>query len=101
MSAERLPNIDRRMQAALDELQGLIRARYSQATFSVAHGEDPEGIYLRTTLDIEDVEDVLDAVRDRLFELQVEEGLPVYVIPLEPIERVVQTTRARIRAPLQ
>jgi hypothetical protein len=79
----------------LSELQQLIRERYPEASFEVSHGDDPDGIYLNTTIDLEDVDEVLDVIRDRLYEVQVEEALPVYVIPLQPVERVLQTMRAR------
>ena len=78
-----------RMEAAIHELQGLITTRFPQATFAVEEGFDPEGIYLVTTVDIADTDEVIDVVGDRLVELQVEEGLPVYVTPLRPITRVV------------
>ena len=84
-----------RMEEALRELQGLITARFPQAAFVVEKGFDPEGIYLVTTVDIADTDEVIAAVGDRLVELQVDEGLPVYVTPLRPIERVVAQLRAR------
>lgn len=90
MSTERVPEFDKPTQNALQELKGLITEQYPQATFDVAHGEDPEGVYLKTTVDIEDVDEVLDAVLDRLFAIQVERELPIYVIPLQPVERVMK-----------
>jgi hypothetical protein len=84
-----------RMEGALHELQGLITVRFPQATFVVEKGFDPEGIYLVTTVDIADTDEVIAAVGDRLVELQVDEGLPVYVTPLRPIERVVAQLRER------
>ena len=48
-----------------------------------------------TTVDIADTDEVVDAVGDRLVELQVDEGLPVYVTPLRPIERVIAQLRER------
>jgi hypothetical protein len=56
---------------------------------------EPEGIYLITTVDIADTGDVIAVVGDRLVELQVDEGLPVYVTPLRPIERVIAELRNR------
>ena len=84
-----------RIKAALDELKGLITAQFPQAAFVVEEGFDPEGVYLITTVDIADTDDVIAVVGDRLVELQVEEGLPVYVTPLRPIERVVAELRKR------
>ena len=94
MSTERSLVLDEPTQDALEELKRLISQRYPGATFEVAEGEDPEGIYLLATVDVEDVEEVLDAVLDQLFTIQVERGLPIYVIPLEPLERVLRESRA-------
>ena len=84
-----------RMEEAIHELKGLITARFPQAAFVVEEGFDPEGIYLVTTVDIADTDEVIAVVGDRLVELQVDEGLPVYVTPLRPIERVVAQLRER------
>ena len=89
-----------RMEEAVHELQRLITARFPQAAFVVEEGFDPKGIYLVTTVDIADADEVIDAVGDRLVELQVDEGLPVYVTPLRPIERVVAQLREREAATL-
>ena len=84
-----------RMQEALQELKGLITACFPQATFVVEEGFDPEGVYLITTVDIADTDEVIVVIGDRLVELQVDEGLPVYVTPLRPVERVVAELRKR------
>ncbi len=84
-----------RMKEAVHELQRLITARFPQAAFVVEEGVDPKGIYLVTTVDIADTDEVIAVVGNRLVELQVDEGLPVYVTPLRPIERVVAQLRER------
>ncbi len=84
-----------RMQEAVEELKRLITERFPQAVFVVEEGFDPEGIYLITTVDIADTDEVIAVVGDRLVEMQVDEGLPVYVTPLRPIERVVAELRDR------
>jgi hypothetical protein len=84
-----------RMHEAVRELQGLIRASFPHATFVVEEGVDPEGIYLVVTVDIPDTDEVVAAIGDRLLALQVDEGLPIYVTPLRPIERVVAQLRER------
>jgi hypothetical protein len=84
-----------RMQEAVEELKRLITAHFPQAAFVVEKGFDPEGIYLVTTVDIADTDDVIAVVGDRLVELQVDEGQPVYVTPLRPIERVIAELRKR------
>lgn len=98
MSAERTDDMDEPTSRAVAELQSLIRGRYPTVRFSIGREEDPEGIYLNATVDIDDVDEVLDVVRDRLFELQVEEGLPLYVIPLEPMSRVLKTSRSQAKS---
>jgi hypothetical protein len=74
--------------AALDEIQQRIAAVFPSATFLVERGEDPPGWYLSTTVDIDDTEDVYNLVADRLMEMQVEEGLRVYVAPVRTPERI-------------
>ena len=96
MSNERARFADPRIAAAVAELQGMIQARYPGATFSVAPGEDPDGIYVTATVDVPDTDEVFDVVVERLLELQVEEGLPVHVLPVRPVERVVAELRAHV-----
>ena len=95
MKSENQIRLTPHMQEAIDELKRLITARFPQATFVVEEGFDPEGVYLVTTVDIADTDDVIAVVGDRLVEMQVEEGLPVYVTPLRPLERVVAELRKR------
>lgn len=80
---------------ALDGLREIVRRRYPEATFEVGLGEDPEGVYLTAVVDAEDTTDVLDAVADRLFELQVEQELPLYLVAVRPVERMLQDARSR------
>ena len=88
---------DPRIQAAIAELRGTIQARYPAATFSVFRGlgDDVEGDYLETTVDLEDTDEVVDLVIDRLVDLQVEEGLPIRVLPVRPPERIAAMLAAR------
>ncbi len=95
MSHDHVTDADPRMHTALAELEGLIRARYPSATFTTFHGEDPEGMYLRATVDLEDPDEVMDVVIDRLYDLQVEHELPVYVIPVRTAERSAALRRAQ------
>jgi hypothetical protein len=90
MTDEPQPPMDPRTQAALRELQRMLREHYPAATFQVRRGtDDPASIHLVSTVDVEDTDTVLDVVIDRVMELQVEEGLPIHVIPLRPIARVL------------
>jgi hypothetical protein len=95
MNSENHIRLAPRLHKAIDELKGLITARFPQVAFVVEEGFDPEGIYLVTTVDIADTDDVIAVVGDRLVELQVDEGLPLYVTPLRPIERVIAELRNR------
>ncbi|MGH2346405.1 MAG: hypothetical protein ACRDG4_14355 [Chloroflexota bacterium] len=82
MVAERHLDQDPRVGAALQELRALIQARYPTALFLTFPGDDPAGIYLQATVKIEDIDEVVDVIIDRLLAMQVDEGLPVYVIPV-------------------
>ena len=95
MRPETNRHLSPRMNDAVRELQGLISASFPDATFVVEEGFDPEGIYVVTTVDIPDTDEVIAAVGDRLVALQVDEGLPVYVTPLRPVERVIAQLRER------
>ena len=83
------------MEKAVNELKGRISECFPQASFVVEEGFDPKGVYLVTTVDIADTDEVIDVVGDRLVELQVDEGLPIYVTPLRPIQRVVAELQER------
>jgi hypothetical protein len=82
------------VQAAIAELQELIRRRYPAATFTVGPAEEPEGIYMRAIVDADDMDDVEAAFVDRLVDLQVEAALPIYVVPVRPPERVAEMIQA-------
>ena len=84
---------DQRIQPAISELKGLISSHYSSATFAISLGDDPEGVYLTATVDVEDTDAVMDVVIDRLLTLQVDEGLPVFVVPIRPLECVLAEMR--------
>jgi hypothetical protein len=84
MPAEDYDALTPRLQRAVDELQHLIRRVDPLATFQVVPGEDPTGTYVLAMVDVEDTELVMDAYMDRLLTLQIDEGLPLYVLPLHP-----------------
>jgi hypothetical protein len=84
-----------RINAAVAELQRLILDRYPEATLTVGPGEDPPGTYITATVDVDDTDEVFDVVVGRLLEMQVEERLPVYVLPVRPIERVLAELHTR------
>lgn len=94
MSTERTTYPNARIPQAIDELKAMIEDRFPDASFNVYEGDDPYGTYLRVTVDIDDTDEVTDLIIDRLVDMQVEEGLPLYVIPVRPLERVLEELRA-------
>ncbi|MBI2760090.1 MAG: hypothetical protein HYX51_01525 [Chloroflexi bacterium] len=99
MSTEHVQSSDPRIATAVQELEALIAERYPATTFDVFQGEDPEGVYLRATVDLEDTNEVLDVVLDRLYDFQVEQGLPIHVVTTIPLERVADQLRMRDSRP--
>jgi hypothetical protein len=93
VSIDRAVLSDPRIQSALAELEGMIRDKYPTATFAVSIGDDPDGVYLTPTVDVDDTDEVFDVVVDRLVDMQVEEELPVYVIPIRTPERIAALRR--------
>jgi hypothetical protein len=86
------------MEKAVNELKSAISKRFPKASFVVEEGFDPKGIYLVTTVDIADTDEVIDVIGDRLVELQVDKGLPLYVTVLRPIQRVIAQLREQEQA---
>lgn len=102
MTVSTTPSIDGndpRIQAALAELRELILTHFPDATFTVTRGEDPEGIYLTPTVDVDDLSDVIDVFIERLVDFQVDEGLPINVVPDQPLERVIALLRKKEQSP--
>src|SRR5947209_16488883 len=88
MKSEREPRLRPRMQAAVDELKGLLRELYPDATFQVLRSpEDSRSVFLWTTVDVPDTTEVVDAVLDRVLQFQIEQHLPIHVIPVQPTRR--------------
>ncbi len=83
-----------RMEAAISEMQQLISARFPDTSYTTAHQDDPAGIQLIATVDTEDTDAVVNCFIDRLLELQVDGGLPLYVIPIRPARRVVTQSQS-------
>lgn len=97
MSRRTAKQKDPRILAALDELKGLIQEHFPSATFKVLWGlgDMPEGVFLEATVDIEDPDEVMDLVIHRMVELEVDEGLPVYVLAVRPLERIARDPASR------
>jgi hypothetical protein len=79
---------DPRIQAAIAEFTHLISEHFPSATYAVSVGDDPVGVYLDVTVDVDDPDEVVDLIINRLVTLQVDEELPFYVIPIRTPERV-------------
>jgi hypothetical protein len=89
---------DPKVQAALHELKTLVLQRYPQAQFRVSRGQDdPAAIHLIAIVDVEDTDEVADLTIEREMALQIEDGLPIFVIPVQPIERVSTRWEARLK----
>jgi hypothetical protein len=91
MDTDQIDENDPRALAALAELQEIIQAVYPTACFKAARGDDPVGLYLHAIVDVEEIDVATAVFLDRLLDMQIEEGLPIYVIPLEPVARVLAT----------
>ena len=87
---------DPRVNRALKELADMVRRAYPEATFGVVPAEDDPGIvHLLARVDVEDPDEVADLVMDRMLEMQFEEGLPIYLIPLRTPERIAALREAQ------
>lgn len=89
-------SLDPRVQQAVDELSSLILASYPQARFALRpHPEEPSTTLLVATVDVEDVDEVLDVVFERMEQLRIEEEVPILVVPVHPVEHSVAMLEAR------
>ncbi len=78
------PKVDR----ALEELKVIIRQRYPEAQFRIGTSpDDPDIIELVTVVDDDDPNQLLDLVVDRQMELQIDDGLPIFVVTEPTPER--------------
>lgn len=95
IDAEQVQSIEPSISAAVAELQRMILARYPSVAFRIVPGEDPDGVYVIATVDVADTDDVFEVVVARLLEMQVEEGLHIYVLPVRPVARILAELRDR------
>jgi hypothetical protein len=54
------------------------------------------GIHLIATVDLEDLGEERDLYRDRIVDMQVDEGLPLYIVAVRPIERSLEMRRREL-----
>ena len=107
MTAEPVPSPDTgiqallapRLQVALDELRGIIRRHYPEVRFGLTRGlDDPAIVELVAIVDVDDPDRVLDIVIDRQMQLQIDEGLHIFVVTERPPERVATMLTAGVVA---
>lgn len=94
-AADIQPDRDPAIHHAAAQLQELMHAKYPGATFVVAEGDDPEGVYVHVTADVDDLATVLETVADQLFAYQVEQELAIYVVPQRPLHRTLLNIEAQ------
>lgn len=85
MRTKRIRASDPRMKAAIEEMKSRILQAYPGTNIDVEEGDDPQGIYLWANVDPEDSVDLMDLIIGRVVDLQVDEGLPLYVVPGQSI----------------
>src|SRR5205085_12420539 len=92
MSTEAAERPDSRVTAAIEQLQAVVQQRYPAAEFEVStNAEEPENVHLITAVDLEDPDELLDLALDRLLDLQIEERIPLHVIPSRSEAGILQT----------
>lgn len=80
---------DVRVHQALAELQTTILSHHPTATFMIgACGESPDSTCLTVRVDLDDPDVVLDLVIERVLEFQMEDGLPLHVVPIRTPTRI-------------
>lgn len=88
MTLQQKQTLSNRINAAVHELELIILDRFPDATFHIEISpDDPQITHLVATVDVNDSYDVLDLVSDRVTDFLVE-GLPIFVIPVRPTERI-------------
>jgi hypothetical protein len=89
MSEAYMTNLDPRRLAAVKELSALITQRYANAAIFVGPAEeDAEVTHITAMVDIDDPDEVADLVMDRMLQLQLDEDIPIYVIPIRTPQRL-------------
>ena len=98
MSRKRFEEFDPKTVAAIQELEALILAQYPGTTFEITGDPDDEDIILLwATADVDDPDEVGDLVLDRMLEIQLNDGIPVYLVPISTPERNLAQLKANPR----
>src|SRR4051812_48659351 len=75
------------MRAAVGDLKSLILSRYPGAEIQVGRSPDEaDAIVLWTAIDIDDLDEVIDFTIDRVMQYQIDDGLPLWVVPIHSTE---------------
>ena len=84
-----ITDLDERTRQAIQEVREIIASRYPTTTFELARAaDDPRSIHLLAIVDVDDPDEVGDLVVDRVVAFQVDDGIPLHVIPLRTPQRV-------------
>ncbi len=98
MNSAYLRTLEPGRQQAVTELTDLIRGKYPGAAFQIEPGiDEPQSTYMTVVVNLDDPDEVMDLIIDHLIELQVEQGIPVSVIPTRTPERVALLERRERR----
>lgn len=73
---------DPRMKAAIVELRELISASYPETTSVVDREQTAGTVCVTPIVDVDDPDEVIDCFIDRVLTFQVDEGLPLHVVPV-------------------
>src|SRR5712691_4147907 len=92
------PDQDPRVRVAITELKADIVRRHPAAAFEVFQGEDPAGTYLRAIVEVEDTDEVVEPLVDRLLALQVDQELHLQLVVTRPAVKSRRRLKARPRA---
>lgn len=76
------------LQERINEIKQLVHEKFPDAEFRVGKGPEP-GTYLYATVDVADTDEVRNVVLERIVDIQVDEGLDLYFLPLRPPEKVL------------
>jgi hypothetical protein len=87
-------NVDERVLVFVEELKNTILAHHPEATFELGPGgENPTAIFLDAYVDLDDPFEILDEISDRVVDIQVDEGIPLFVMPRPTPERAIEQAR--------
>jgi hypothetical protein len=89
-------NVDKRALVFVDELKKTILERHPEATFELGPGgENPTAIFLDAYVDLDDPFEILDEIGERVVDIQVDEGVPLFVMPRQSPDRARAYERQR------